>query len=116
MSDQKTHQSELHTHGRGCGHATIEHRGHQDYLSDGHLHHVDGGKVEKHSVEVDKHNPASCTPAHACGAHDATHKHGPSCEHAAVPHGDHVDYVVNGHLHHPCASHCDDHGPVTVHA
>jgi hypothetical protein len=31
-----------------------------------------------------------------------------------VPHGDHVDYLVNGHLHLPHGGHCDDHGPVTV--
>jgi hypothetical protein len=29
-----------------------------------------------------------------------------------VPHGDHVDYLVLGHLHHPCSGHCDDHGPM----
>jgi UDP-2,3-diacylglucosamine pyrophosphatase LpxH len=29
-----------------------------------------------------------------------------------VPHADHVDYLVDGHLHHPHGSHCDDHGPV----
>jgi hypothetical protein len=29
-----------------------------------------------------------------------------------VPHGDHVDYLVGGHLHHPHGNHCDDHGPV----
>jgi hypothetical protein len=28
-----------------------------------------------------------------------------------VAHGDHVDYVVAGHLHHPHGDHCDDHGP-----
>jgi hypothetical protein len=31
-----------------------------------------------------------------------------------VPHGDHVDYLVDGHLHHPHNGHCDDHGPVTI--
>jgi hypothetical protein len=31
-----------------------------------------------------------------------------------VPHGDHVDYLVNGHLHHAHGDHCDDHGPVEV--
>jgi hypothetical protein len=31
-----------------------------------------------------------------------------------VPHGDHVDYLVNGHLHYPHGQHCDDHGPVQV--
>jgi hypothetical protein len=29
-----------------------------------------------------------------------------------VPHGDHVDYLVAGHLHHVHGDHCDDHGPV----
>ena len=27
---------------------------------------------------------------------------------------DWVDYLVDGHLHHPHGDHCDDHGPVTV--
>jgi hypothetical protein len=26
--------------------------------------------------------------------------HGPGCGHEAVPHGDHVDYLVDDHLHH----------------
>jgi UDP-2,3-diacylglucosamine pyrophosphatase LpxH len=25
-----------------------------------------------------------------------------------------VDYLVDGHLHHPHGDHCDDHGPVEV--
>lgn len=32
----------------------------------------------------------------------------------AVPHGDHIDYLVDGRLHHPHDDHCDDHGPVEV--
>jgi hypothetical protein len=24
-----------------------------------------------------------------------------------------VDYLVDGHLHHPHGDHCDDHGPLT---
>jgi hypothetical protein len=31
-----------------------------------------------------------------------------------LPHGDHVDYLVGGRLHHPHEGHCDDHGPVDV--
>jgi hypothetical protein len=31
-----------------------------------------------------------------------------------VPHGDHVDYLVDGHLHHVCEGHCDNHGPVEL--
>ena len=59
-------------------------------------------------------NPAGCTPRHACGAHDAAHAHGPSCGHPPVPHGDHVDYLVGGHLHHPHGGHCDDHGALDL--
>jgi hypothetical protein len=31
-----------------------------------------------------------------------------------VPHGDHLDFLVNGRLHHLHGDHCDDHGPVDV--
>jgi len=31
-----------------------------------------------------------------------------------VRHGDHVDYLVDGHLHHPHGDYCQDHGPITV--
>ncbi len=41
-----------------------------------------------------------------------THTVHDTCGHAAVPHGDHVDYLVDGHLHHAHDGHCDDHGPV----
>ena len=46
------------------------------------------------------------------GPHD--HRHGPGWGHEAIPHGDHVDYLVDGHLHHPHDGHCDDHGKVEV--
>ena len=32
--------------------------------------------------------------------------------HEAVPHGDHVDFLVDGRLHHVHDGHCDDHGPL----
>ncbi len=38
------------------------------------------------------------------------HEHGPDCGHEPVAHGDHLDYLVDGHLHHPHDGHCDDHG------
>jgi hypothetical protein len=31
-----------------------------------------------------------------------------------VPHGDHIDYLVDGHLHHQHNGHCDNHGSVEV--
>ena len=49
----------------------------------------------------------------ACGAHEADHVQGPNGGHEPVPHGHHIDYLLDGHLHHPHADHCDDHGPFT---
>jgi zinc transport system permease protein len=37
------------------------------------------------------------------------HEHGPDCGHPAVRHGDHVDYVHDGHRHAPHGSHYDEH-------
>jgi len=110
MSEHKTHEGHDHQHGAACGHEAVKHGDHTDYLHDGHLHRSHDGHVDECSVAVDQTNPAACTPSHACGGHDGAHAHGPDCGHAAVPHGDHVDYLVSGHLHHPCSGHCDDHG------
>ena len=38
------------------------------------------------------------------------HEHGPDCGHPAVDHGDHVDYVHDGHRHAPHEGHYDEHG------
>jgi DNA-binding transcriptional ArsR family regulator len=108
------HANHAHQHGPNCGHTAIQHNGHTDYLHDGHLHHPNGGQIEEHKLDVGSANPASCTPQHQCGQHDAAHKHGPGCGHEAVPHGDHTDYLVAGHLHHPHGNHCDDHGKVQI--
>ncbi len=37
------------------------------------------------------------------------HEHGPGCGHEAVPHGDHVDYLHDGHRHAPHLGHYDEH-------
>lgn len=104
------HENHSHRHGANCGHTAVAHDGHTDYLHDGHLHHPMGDRVEEHRIAVNGANGGGCTPSHACGGHDAAHRHGPGCGHEAVPHGDHVDYLVAGHLHHPHSGHCDDHG------
>jgi len=114
MSDCKHHDHHNHRHGPGCGHAAVQHDGHTDYLHDGHLHHPHGDHVDEHTLSVSGQNPADCTPNHNCGAHDTGHQHGPGCGHEAVPHGDHTDYLVDGHLHHPHGDHCDNHGKVQV--
>ena len=108
------HDRHNHQHGPDCGHKTIEHDGHKDYLHDGHLHHLHEGHVDEHVLAAGKTNPAGCTPPHTCTGHDASHTHGGQCGHEAVPHGDHVDYVVNGHLHYSHDQHCDNHGAVAL--
>lgn len=114
MSGCDKHSNHDHEHKAGCGHTAIKHDDHVDYLHDGHLHHVHGDHVDEHVLPVSQANPDQCTPKHDCGAHAPEHKHGPGCGHEAVPHGDHVDYLVDGHLHHPHGDHCDDHGAVEV--
>jgi zinc transport system permease protein len=37
------------------------------------------------------------------------HEHGEECGHPAVPHGDHVDYVHDGHRHAAHGAHYDEH-------
>lgn len=114
MSEHVTHQAHEHVHGPGCGHIAVKHNGHIDYLHDGHLHHSHQGHYDEHAIEVSAENPDACTPNHDCQGHAAEHRHGSGCGHEAVPHGDHVDYLVEGHLHHPHGDHCDDQGTLTV--
>jgi len=37
------------------------------------------------------------------------HEHGPRCGHEAIRHGDHVDYLHDGHRHAPHGAHYDEH-------
>ena len=115
MTTPHTHANHTHQHGPGCGHTGLTHDSHTDYLHDGHLHHTEAdGTVAEHSLPVTAANPAGCTPEHTCAGHETGHVHGPGCGHESVPHGDHTDYLVAGHLHHPHGNHCDDHGTVNV--
>ena len=101
-----------HKHGPGCGHVAVQHGNHIDYLQNGMMQKPDGNSCV---VTIDQINPEKCAP-HTCKGHDAAHKHGPACGHEAVPHGNHVDYLVQGHLHHVHNGHCDDHGPLKLKA
>jgi zinc transport system permease protein len=49
----------------------------------------------------------TATPHDAAAEHP--HDHGRDCGHAAIPHGDHVDYVHDGHRHAPHEQHYDEH-------
>ena len=106
------HDKHAHAHGPNCGHTAIRHQNHVDYVHDGHLHQPQGSRVIECSISVDSTNPSQCTPQHACGSHDAKHGHGAGCGHEVVPHGDHTDYLVAGHLHQPHSGHCDVHGDI----
>lgn len=108
------HENHDHTHGPDCGHTGIKHGDHVCYLHDGHLHRPHEDHVDECSIQVSDGNPGACTSGHDCSGHEASHVHGPDCGHEAVPHGDHIDYLVDGHLHHHHDGHCDDHGPVEL--
>ncbi|HEY8161735.1 MAG TPA: hypothetical protein VIF34_05635 [Methylocystis sp.] len=103
-----------HEHGPGCGHIAVRHGDHIDYLHDGQLHHSHGNHRVAHAIDVTDKNPDRCTPENGHKGHESGHIHGPGCGHEAVPHGDHVDYLVEGRLHHQHGDHCDDHGPLDI--
>lgn len=106
--------NQTHVHGPGCGHIAVQHKNHVDYLDHGHLEHVEDGHTQQHVLEISSANPDRCDPKHRASGHNDEHRHGPGCGHEAVPHGDHIDYLVDGRLHHPHGDHCDDHGLLTV--
>ena len=45
----------------------------------------------------------------AYGRAEHRHRHGPGCGHLAIEHGDHVDYVHDGHRHALHEGHYDEH-------
>ena len=48
-------------------------------------------------------------PEHTAVPETHVHQHGEDCGHPAIQHGDHVDYVHDGHRHAPHGSHYDEH-------
>ena len=42
--------------------------------------------------------------------HSLDHQHDQNCGHKIIPHHDHFDYLVDGHLHHMTNVGCEDHG------
>jgi hypothetical protein len=114
MEEHNTHSGHSHAHHAGCGHTAINHADHIDYLHEGHLHRQHLDHIDECSIDTGGANPAACTPSHACGEHDEGHRHGSECGHEVVPHGDHKDFLVGDHLHHPHSGHCDTHGVVAA--
>lgn len=111
MAHSKHDGNHPHTHGPGCGHPAVRHGDHVDYLHDGHLHHARGEEVLEHVLEVDVEHPGGHIREVACAG---PHAHGPKCGHPEVPHGDHVDFLVEGRLHHVHDGHCYDHGALAL--
>ncbi len=116
MSQHDSRGKPLHHHGPGCGHTAIRHEGHIDYLRDGRLEHQEGDQVDAHRIAVSEQNPDGCIPDPRCAHHPGwTHRaEEERHHHPIVPHGDHLDSLHEGHLHHHHGDHCDDHGPVDV--
>lgn len=109
-----SYHAHQHEHGPNCGHTAVVHEGHIDYLDDGHLHHAHGDHADEHTLAVSSSQPDQCTSGHDCSSHAGGHMHSVNCSHPLVPHGDHADYLVDGHLHHSHGLHCDNHGMLTV--
>jgi zinc transport system permease protein len=53
--------------------------------------------------------PADPVAEHETVGEAHGHEHGPSCGHLGVEHGDHVDYIHDGHRHAPHGGHYDEH-------
>lgn len=66
------------------------------------------GMSEGHQKEIQESFKGPAKKIELC------HKHGPTCGHVKVIHGDHIDHIVEGRLHHSHFSHCDDHGSIEV--
>eukprot|EP01017_Pseudomicrothorax_dubius_P042550 TRINITY_DN6963_c0_g1_i1.p1 TRINITY_DN6963_c0_g1~~TRINITY_DN6963_c0_g1_i1.p1 ORF type:complete len:261 (-),score=39.82 TRINITY_DN6963_c0_g1_i1:114-896(-) len=54
-----------------------------------------------------------CVP-HQLICEHIEHIHNKGCGHIFIYHNGHIDYIVEGRLHHPHTDHCDDHGAVVM--
>lgn len=103
--DHATHAAHPHVHGETCGHPRVQWLDKEAFLHDGHLHQHHSGHWDETRIDVTAQNPAECRQTACTEDHTA---------HPDVPHGDHVDRLINGRLHHDHAGHCDDHGTVKI--
>ena len=106
--------NQMHVHGPGCGHIAIQHKNDVDYSTAAACNTLRAGTLMSTWSKLARPilTGAIWKPSRfrtQCGASTWS-----SCGDEAVPHGDHVDYLVDERLHHPHGDHCDDHGPLTV--
>ncbi len=52
MDHFEHHGHDTHQHGRGCGHTTIPHGDHEDYLHAGHRHAAHEGHWDEHADRI----------------------------------------------------------------
>lgn len=89
-----------HRHDRWCGHATLAHGDHMDFLHDGQVHHP----CTDHVDEISTQGPG----AHL--SHSAhMHVHTSDCGHEVVSHEDHLDFLHGRHRHAAHTTHYDEH-------
>lgn len=88
-------------HSRSCGHLSIQHGNHRDYVVQNHLVCQDSikklGERSRSGSNCSSNGTASATGSSTakCAPKDS---HGPGCGHLPVRHHDHIDYVVEDNL------------------
>ncbi|KAE8904131.1 hypothetical protein PF010_g9805 [Phytophthora fragariae] len=88
-------------HNRSCGHLSIQHGNHRDYVVQNHLVCQDSvtrlGELQRASAngKAQAKKTAAGEPA-KCASPKDTHR--PGCGHLPVRHKDHIDYVVEDNL------------------
>lgn len=108
MADLKAEVDANHVHSLHCGHTKVLHHDHIDFVeANGHLHHKHEDHWDECKIEVSNQNPDGEHPVEG-------EIHDEFCGHQEVPHGDHMDYLVNGRLQHVHDNHVDDHGPLDI--
>uniref|UniRef100_M4BLM7 C2H2-type domain-containing protein n=1 Tax=Hyaloperonospora arabidopsidis (strain Emoy2) TaxID=559515 RepID=M4BLM7_HYAAE len=85
-------------HNRTCGHLSIQHGNHRDYVVQNHLVCQDSvkrlGVMQRASANTETN--AAATNSVKCTLPKDTHR--PGCGHLPVRHNDHIDYVVEDNL------------------
>ena len=89
------HSIAEHQHGADCGHESVQHGDHVDYVHGTHRHALHGDHYDEHEAVAE----------HTADAHT----HGADCGHEAVEHDGHVDYLHDGHKHAAHGDHYDEH-------
>ncbi|CAH0474732.1 unnamed protein product [Peronospora belbahrii] len=87
-------------HNRSCGHLSIQHGNHRDYVVQNHLVCQDSvtklGVKQRSSSSAKAEPKAGASKSVKCTSPKDTHR--PGCGHLPVRHNDHIDYVVEDNL------------------